>query len=128
MKDREPKVTPPAKETKEQERLLTLSEKAQRAIFNNVLMSLGIHAVHEAQGDYKNNPERLEETEELRKITSAIAGNLGIHVDARYALTIDLTNLILREQLEKFTQRETVPAEARYFLNKGATRQALQNP
>jgi hypothetical protein len=79
--------------------------KGRVAKCTNVMgFDLAAYTQDEVSGHYRNNPEIVEQFDEARKVITAVAKNLGEEIDEVLALTMGLTDLIPREQLEKWAQ------------------------
>jgi hypothetical protein len=112
---------------------LTLSKKGQEGVFNGLKMSLHAMTNEEAKGSYNDKPEVVEKLDEVRKVTSAIAKNLGREVDPMEALYLGLTDFIPSNQLETWANMQVkdqwdvpVKEKAQYFLAKEARKQGPQ--
>jgi hypothetical protein len=130
--EQELKLTPPSKE-QEKPLTLTLSKKAQEGVLGSLMYGLETFTYDEVLGRYRNNPEIVEQVDEARKVTTAIAKNLGEEIDEVSALTMGLIEFIPREQLQKWAQSKipgeiTLKQRAQYFLTKESREQVPQKP
>lgn len=99
----------------------------------SLIYGLAAYTQDEVSGHYRNKPEIVEQFDEARKVITAIAKNLAEEIDEGLALRMGLTELISREQLEKWAQSKnsseiTRKQRAQYFLAKKSWKQGAQKP